>query len=72
MEEEKEEMFIEEQKKQIDYDCCKFCNNTFSSQEEQSGEKIMLVETGCFHFLHKACLIEIVFKNPDKIQCPAC
>lgn len=63
---------MENQEKQIEYEMCKACTKTFSPQEEQQGEKIMLVESNCFHLMHKSCLIDLIFKKPDEVKCPDC
>lgn len=64
-------MHIDHVNKQIEYETCKFCTKSFSPEEESKGEKIMLTES-CFHFMHKYCLLDLVFKNPDKVECAEC
>ena len=32
----------------------------------------MLVESGCYHFMHKFCLVELIFRNPDNVKCAEC
>jgi hypothetical protein len=46
----------------LNTEICQKCQCPFTHEEEQKGEKLMLFETECFHTIHKACLIEIVFK----------
>lgn len=50
---------------------CNLCQRTFSPDEESKGEKLMIQETFCFHTIHKACLIELVWKAPaGPVNCP--
>jgi len=32
----------------------------------------MLVESGCCHFMHKSCLVELIFRSPDNVKCAEC
>lgn len=43
-------------------DKCIMCEKTFSMKEMNESGVWMLQSTECFHQIHTACLIELVFK----------
>ena len=39
---------------------CQACKKFFTDEEERNELKIMLIETECFHCIHKACFARVV------------
>ena len=39
-------------------DKCAGCQASIEPDEEMKGDKLMLLSTCCFHFMHRQCLIE--------------
>lgn len=55
------------------FETCVACIKRFTPLDEQNGNKIMLMETECFHMIHKNCFKIVAFNAKSKgaiVKCP--